>query len=67
VLGTYLHGIFDSAAACDALLAWAGLVDAKAPDMRSLREASIDRLADSVTQNLDTAKLTQILEHSTPP
>ena len=66
VLGTYLHGIFDGAAACNALLAWAGLVDARSPDMRTLREASIDRLADSVAQNLDTAKLLQILEHSIP-
>jgi adenosylcobyric acid synthase len=67
VLGTYLHGIFDRAAACDALLVWAGLVAAKSQDIRTLREASIERLADTVVEHLDTAKLMQILEQSPSP
>jgi adenosylcobyric acid synthase len=67
VLGTYLHGIFDRAAACDALLVWAGLIAAKSQDIRTLREASIERLADNVVNHLDTAKLMQILEQSPSP
>jgi len=67
VLGTYLHGIFDRAAACDALLVWAGLVAAKSQDIRTLREASIDRLADTVAEHLDTAKLMHILKQSPSP
>lgn len=62
VLGTYLHGIFDQAAACDALLAWAGLAAPKSRDVRELREASLERLADTVAQYLDTDKLMRILE-----
>jgi adenosylcobyric acid synthase len=62
ILGTYLHGLFDSPAACDALLAWAGLVDAKSPDISALREASIERLADTVEAFMDTDKLRAILE-----
>jgi adenosylcobyric acid synthase len=62
VLGTYLHGIFDGAAACDALLAWAGLTSPKSRDVRALREASLERLADTIAQHLDTTKLMQILE-----
>jgi adenosylcobyric acid synthase len=64
VFGTYLHGLFDSTAACDALLAWAGLVAPRSPDIKTLREASIDRLADAVTHHLDTSKILEILEGS---
>jgi adenosylcobyric acid synthase len=47
VLGSYLHGMFDTPAALRALLAWAGLADAVAVDLTQLREASIDRIADA--------------------
>lgn len=32
ILGTYLHGLFDSPSACAALLSWAGLKDARGQD-----------------------------------
>jgi adenosylcobyric acid synthase len=47
VLGTYLHGLFDNAPACAALLRWAGLHSAHAVDAAALREASLDRIADA--------------------
>jgi len=47
VLGTYLHGLFDHAAACAALLRWAGLHSAHAVDATALREASLERIADA--------------------
>jgi adenosylcobyric acid synthase len=47
VLGTYLHGVFDTPEATQALLHWAGLRDVKPVDLASLREASIDRIADA--------------------
>jgi adenosylcobyric acid synthase len=53
IAATYLHGVFDTPEACAALLAWAGVVDAKALDYPALREASLDRLADSFEQSLD--------------
>jgi adenosylcobyric acid synthase len=47
MIGTYLHGLFDNASACDALLRWAGLHSDTAIDSAALREASLDRIADA--------------------
>ncbi|KAF0206515.1 MAG: cobyric acid [Gallionellaceae bacterium] len=57
ILATYLHGLFDSTEACNALLRWAGLREVQTPDYRARCEADIDRLADAVESHLDTAKL----------
>ena len=57
IFATYLHGLFESSAATDALLRWAGLREAATPDYHARREADIDRLADAVEQHLDTAQL----------
>jgi len=53
VLATYLHGLFDESEACSALLAWAGLVRPVPVDLAALREASLDRLADTMTKHLE--------------
>lgn len=47
VLGTYLHGLFDTPSACSALLRWAGLDSEVTVDTARLREASLQRLADA--------------------
>ncbi len=47
ILGSYLHGMFDNARACAALLHWAGLRSAHVVDTAALREASLDCLADA--------------------
>lgn len=60
ILGTYLHGLFDTPAACDALLAWAGLEAPQSPDHIAQREAGIERLADAVEQHLDTRMLERL-------
>ena len=52
VLATYLHGLFDHPAACQALLDWAGLEHPATLDYPALREAGIERLADTLTENL---------------
>jgi len=57
VLGSYLHGIFEEAEACRALLAWAGLSDAEVIDYHSLREKELERLADSLEEHLNLAGL----------
>jgi adenosylcobyric acid synthase len=57
ILATYVHGLFDTPAACAALLAWAGLSDAEKIDYPALREASLDRLADTLAEHLDLTKL----------
>ncbi|WLG38061.1 cobyric acid synthase [Pseudomonas rhodesiae] len=54
ILGTYLHGLFETPAACSALLRWAGLADVQEVDYHALRERDIERLADLVEQHLDT-------------
>ncbi|SFV17574.1 cobyric acid synthase [Pseudoduganella namucuonensis] len=53
VLGTYLHGLFDAAPACAALLRWAGLHTEHRVDTSALREASLDRIADATQPLLD--------------
>ena len=60
VLGTYLHGVFESPAACSALLRWAGLQDVQTVDYHGLRERDIERLADLVENHLDTAYLREL-------
>ena len=57
IAGTYLHGLFDTAAGCDALLAWAGLVDGQAVDQQAIREAELERLADAVEAAIDLDRL----------
>ena len=61
ILGTYLHGLFEAPAACDALLRWAGLADAATPDYRAQRERDIERLADAVEEHLDMAGIMALL------
>lgn len=67
ILGTYLHGLFESPPACAALLAWSGLDDVQTIDYHAQREASIERLADAVAVYLDTARLQSIFKHVAVP
>ena len=60
ILGTYLHGLFETPAACSAVLRWAGLQDVQEVDYHGLRERDIERLADLVEQHLDTRLLRQL-------
>ena len=53
VLGTYLHGLFDTPQALAALLQWAGLHDAAPLDLAALRMHSLDRIADAAQPLLD--------------
>lgn len=63
IMGSYLHGLFESAEACTALLAWAGLTDnPQSVDYHAIRDAAINRLADSIDQYLDTSRLYQLLD-----
>ena len=57
VLGCYLHGLFDEGAACAALLQWAGLEQAQAPDYRDMRESQIERLADVIEESIDITEI----------
>lgn len=57
ILGTYLHGIFESAQGCQALLSWAGLDRAEAIDYAAICETGINRLADTIETYLDEQQL----------
>ena len=61
ILGTYLHGLFESTAACNALLRWAGLDNPQTPDYHAMRETHIDRLADACEMHLDLTAITRLL------
>jgi adenosylcobyric acid synthase len=61
ILGTYLHGVFESPGASAALLRWAGLRDPLEIDYRGVREEAIDRVADSVASHLDMAAILRLL------
>ena len=61
ILGTYLHGVFESPGACAALLRWAGLRDPLEIDYHGVREEAIDRVADSVESHLDMAAILGLL------
>ncbi|MGZ4957766.1 MAG: cobyric acid synthase [Methylomonas sp.] len=62
VAGSYLHGLFDLPEACNALLHWAGYQPKHAVDLNALREAGIDRLADTLAEHFDFALLEAELE-----
>ncbi len=57
VVGTYLHGPFESPEACAAILRWAGLAQPTPVDYALLREQSIERLADAVERHLDMNRI----------
>jgi len=61
VMGTYLHGLFEEPAACDALLRWAGLAAPQSPDYAAHCAAQLDRLADTVEEHLDLHALGRLL------
>ncbi|MBR0567872.1 cobyric acid synthase [Azoarcus sp. L1K30] len=54
VMGTYVHGLFDTPDALDALLRWAGAEgDVTRVDLTVRREADLDRLADAIEAAVD--------------
>ncbi len=61
IIGTYLHGVFDEAAARAALLRWAGLDEVEPFDYHQRREADIELLADTVDRDLDMSLIRGLL------
>jgi adenosylcobyric acid synthase len=62
VLGTYVHGLFDTAESCQALLNWAGLATKKMPDYFARQEQDINRLADAIEMHLNLDHLFKAIE-----
>lgn len=53
IIGTYLHGLFDTVTAANGILSWAGLSTESALELNQLREQQLDRLADCLEQSLN--------------
>ncbi|MBO2673801.1 cobyric acid synthase [Shewanella algae] len=68
ILGSYLHGLFDSPEACELLLAWAGMTapQGHAVDINQQRQQQLDRLADVLEQYLDFNKIINIFKEEDP-
>ncbi len=62
IIGSYLHGLFDTPGACAALLRWAGLTELMPFNYPALREHGIERLADAVEQHLDMRRIDALLQ-----
>ncbi|RLA16388.1 MAG: cobyric acid synthase CobQ, partial [Gammaproteobacteria bacterium] len=62
IAGTYLHGLFDSPQANQALLQWAGLKGVELLDYAALREEGIERIADAVEENIDMTAILNLLQ-----
>lgn len=60
LLGTYLHGLFESPEAMWALLRWAGMDDPCPLDYHALREAALERLADAIEAHLDLERIERL-------
>jgi adenosylcobyric acid synthase len=63
VLGCYLHGLFDTPAAANALLKWAGLESDQAADLEIIREQQLERLADCLEECLDVTFINTLKGH----
>ncbi|UPG86147.1 cobyric acid synthase [Luteibacter aegosomatis] len=61
VMGTYLHGLFDHPEGLSALLRACGVAAPVPLDIQALREASLDRLADTVEAHMDTEVLSRLM------
>ncbi len=66
ILATYLHGLFDQAEACTALLRWAGLGEATAVSRGDQVEAGLERLTDALEAHLDLAPVAALLGLEAP-
>jgi len=61
IIGSYLHGLFDTAEARETILEWAGLKNIAAIDYHTLVEQGIDRVANEMERALDLEKIFQLL------
>ncbi|MDH5694551.1 MAG: cobyric acid synthase [Gammaproteobacteria bacterium] len=62
ILATYLHGLFDQASSCNAILSWAGLDSGSAVSYTDAKEQSIDRLATEIEKSISLSQMMTDLE-----
>lgn len=61
ILGTYVHGLFETPQTTAALLHWAGLSAPETINYKALREAGIERLADAIEAHLAVDRILEWL------
>ncbi|MDN2659814.1 cobyric acid synthase [Neptunomonas sp. CHC150] len=61
IVGTYLHGLFDSSEFVTHFLKWAGLKTVQSVDYETRKFQDLDRLADSLEAHLDVPSLMAIM------
>lgn len=64
IIGSYLHGLFDTPQACAAMLKWAGLREPAAVNLNAVREEQLTRLADCLESCLDQRLLSALQAHT---
>jgi adenosylcobyric acid synthase len=62
IFATYLHGLFDTPEALEALLKWSGLPNPASFNMEALREQQLNRLANTLENHLDLSRLLTITQ-----
>jgi len=66
VIGSYIHGLFDSSELLNQLLLWAGLNRVEQFDYAAFREQQIERLADEVEAVLPVSRICELLALEQP-
>jgi len=61
VMGTYLHGLFDSVDACNVLLNWSGYSKQQAINLDEKREAGINLITEALEEKFNFNKLNALL------
>lgn len=61
IMGTYLHGLFDTSAATDALLSWGGLQYGHGVDLAKIQQEGFNAIADCIEAHLDMPAILKIL------
>jgi adenosylcobyric acid synthase len=61
IIGSYVHGLFDTTAACNSLLNWSGSSGAHALDIDAAREREINRLADAIEAEIGIDQIKRML------
>lgn len=64
IVGTYLHGLFESSAVVNQVLQWAGLKTIASFDYNKRKDLDLDRLADSIEEHLDMEAIHHLLQAS---
>ncbi|MBE9527061.1 MAG: cobyric acid synthase [Proteobacteria bacterium] len=61
IIGTYLHGLFETKSALKSILKWVSGTEHRVRDWSEIREQELDRLADSFEEHLDIDKILKLI------